>query len=58
MSQAFESVEGYQKFKDSRVMVVDDEEFCIEAMKAMLFKAGVDIEFQVDFCISGQEAVD
>jgi CheY-like chemotaxis protein len=38
-------------------MVVDDEEFCIEAMKVMLFRAGIDTEYQVDFCISGQEAV-
>jgi two-component system sensor histidine kinase/response regulator len=39
-------------------MVVDDEEFCIEVMKAMLFRAGIDTEHQVDFCISGKEALD
>jgi CheY-like chemotaxis protein len=39
-------------------MVVDDEEFCIESMKAMLFVAGMDTEYQVDFCIHGQEALD
>jgi CheY-like chemotaxis protein len=39
-------------------MVVDDEEFCIEAMKVMLFRVGVDTQYQVDFCISGQEALD
>ena len=39
-------------------MVVDDEEFCISAMKAMLSMAGVDVENQVDFCIHGQEALD
>jgi hypothetical protein len=36
---------------------VDDEEFCIAAMKALLFKIGVDIQFQVDYCINGLEAI-
>ena len=39
-------------------MVVDDEEFCIAAMKAMLESAGIDINHQVDFCSDGQEAID
>ena len=38
--------------------MADDEEFCLASMKAMLFKAGVDVENQVDFCITGLEAVD
>ena len=37
--------------------MVDDEEFCIAAMKALLFKIGVDIQFQVDYCINGLEAI-
>ena len=39
-------------------MVVDDEEFCISAMKGILFKAGLNLEYQVDFCISGEQAFD
>lgn len=46
------------KFQNNKVLVVDDEEFCISAMKGMLFKAGLDIEFQVDFCIDGKQAVE
>ena len=38
--------------------MADDEEFCLSSMKAMLFKAGIDVEHQVDFCITGREAVD
>jgi CheY-like chemotaxis protein len=34
-------------------MVVDDEEFCISAMKAMMGLLGIDIEHHVDFCING-----
>ena len=39
-------------------MVVDDEEFCITAMKSMLSLIGIDTDHVVDFCINGQEAVD
>ena len=39
-------------------MVIDDEEFCIASMKAMLFSAGADTKHQVDFCITGQEGLD
>ena len=38
-------------------MVVDDEEFCYASMRAILTKAGIDCDKQVDFCISGREAV-
>ena len=39
-----------------RIMVVDDEEFCLESLRVLLQKAGVDME-KVDFCITGQEAL-
>ena len=44
------------KYQHNKVLVVDDEEFCISAMKGMLFKAGLNLEYQVDFCISGLQA--
>ena len=40
-----------------RIMVVDDEEFCISTMQIILQLAGVDTSMQVDFCISGEEAL-
>ena len=46
------------KYQNHKILVVDDEEFCISAMKGMLFKAGINLEFQVDFCISGLQAFD
>jgi CheY-like chemotaxis protein len=36
-------------------MVVDDEEFCLESLRVLLEKAGIDLS-RVDFCITGQEA--
>ena len=39
-------------------MVVDDEEFCIAIMKGFLEICGYNSEYEVDFCINGQESVD
>ena len=38
-------------------MVIDDEEFCIAAMQAILGLLGIDIKHHVDFCNDGQEAI-
>lgn len=38
-------------------MVIDDEEFCLESIKVMLKKAGIDTDNQVDFCITGKEGL-
>jgi len=46
-----------QSFKHNRIMLVDDEEFCIAFMKGMIEKAGIDLR-QVDSCISGVEAIE
>lgn len=42
--------------KKDRIMVVDDEEFCLESVRVLLQKAGVEMT-KVDFCITGQEAL-
>ena len=47
-----------KKYANYKVLVVDDEEFCLSAMKGLLFKAGINLEFQCDFCINGIEAID
>ena len=47
-----------RKYENHKILVVDDEEFCISAMKGLLFKAGINLEFQVDFCISGIQALE
>lgn len=46
-----------EKFKKKRIMVVDDEEFCISAMKGLIKRTGIAIDYQVDFLISGEEAL-
>ena len=45
------------RFKQNRIIVVDDEEFCIASMRALLGKAGIDTVYQVDYCITGLEAL-
>lgn len=39
------------------MLVVDDELFCLETMKTLLAKAGVDTETMVDYCVNGAEAL-
>jgi len=53
-------VSEYKKLagkKNGRILVVDDEEFCISSMESILRMAGLDVEQMVDFCINGEEAV-
>ena len=45
------------QYKHCRVLVVDDEEFCLSTLSTLLHKAGIDVTYQVDFCINGEEAV-
>jgi CheY-like chemotaxis protein len=58
LSKITDSYLLYAKYKNDRILVVDDEEFCISAMKAVLFSTGIDIEYQVDYCITGKEAIE
>ena len=44
-SKNLEHWAGMMKYQHHKVLVVDDEEFCIAAMKGMLFKAGLNLEF-------------
>jgi two-component system, sensor histidine kinase and response regulator len=46
----------YDSFKNNRILVVDDEEFCLSSVKAILGSLGFDVEYQVEFCIHGKEA--
>jgi CheY-like chemotaxis protein len=43
--------------RDKRIMLVDDEVFCNQAMAFMLQSIGIDITTQVDVCTSGEEAM-
>jgi CheY-like chemotaxis protein len=45
-------------FEDKRILIVDDEEFCLSTMKALLTLLKINYEKICDFCISGQEALD
>ena len=39
-------------------MVVDDEEFCIATMRAIFDSCGFNSDFEIDYCINGQECAD
>ena len=38
--------------------MVDDEEFCISMMRTLLHSQGINVDYQVDFCIHGKEALE
>jgi len=44
-------------FKKDRVLVVDDEEFCLSSMQAIITKTGFDVANRLDICINGVEMV-
>ena len=52
-----DSYNQYAKFARNRILVVDDEEFCISSMRAVLHSLKINTDFQVDFCIHGKEAL-
>ena len=56
LSQAMDIFNSFNKHKDNRILVIDDEEFCLSSMRAVLFSLGVDVDYQVEFCITGKEA--
>ena len=58
LKEFFKIFDKFNKYKNKRILVVDDEEFCISSMQAILFSQGIDIEYQCDFCITGKEAID
>ena len=45
MEHAFILYNNYSKYTHSRVMIVDDEEFCITFMKQLALKAGLDTQY-------------
>ena len=57
IKDVFYLYKNFQKHQKNRILVVDDEEFCIAAMRALLFKMGIDIQYQVDYAINGLEAL-
>ena len=51
-----QSIKQKKSFGRERILLIDDEEFCISSMRAILFKLGIDLDNMVDFCMNGQEA--
>ena len=45
------------KWRYKRILIIDDEEFCISAMIAMLKTNGIDTTHIVDISMNGKEAI-
>jgi PleD family two-component response regulator len=48
-------VEELMQFSNDRILLADDEPFCLESMKVLLEKAGFDVVNKLDVCVSGEE---
>jgi len=53
-----ERLQELKKHSKDRILLADDEPFCLESMKVLLEKAGIDVANKVDVCISGERMVD
>ena len=47
LNEVLDNYNKYNEFSRRRILVVDDEEFCISSMRAVLYSQGINIEF---FC--------
>jgi len=45
LKELIEYENKFRKYKENRILILDDEEFCIASMKAIFFTIGVDINF-------------
>lgn len=57
LNQVLDCYNQYSQFRNNRILVVDDEEFCISSMRAVLYSLGINVDYQTDFCIHGKEAL-
>jgi CheY-like chemotaxis protein len=57
ITNKMQSFNKFLQYKHNRILVVDDEEFCLVSLRVMLKNLDVNVEEQVDFCINGKEAV-
>lgn len=57
LTDLYNLAQKFYKYKENRVLVIDDEEFCLTMMKALLFRNGIDVDHQVDLCINGLEGL-
>ena len=44
------------RYRKERIIVIEDEEFCISALNTIFTKIGINTSYQVDICINGSEA--
>ena len=54
----FSKLKLFNKWSQKRILIVDDEEFCIATMKAIFQICGFNCDYEIDFCINGQESVE
>lgn len=54
----FENLKLHKQYGTKRILLVDDEEFCLTTMSALLSTLSIDCSMVVDTAINGREALD
>ena len=49
----FSKLKLFNKWSQKRILIVDDEEFCIATMKAIFQICGFNCDYEIAFCING-----
>ena len=57
LKELIDEEEKYRRYKNNRILVLDDEEFCISSMKAIFFTLGIDTNYQLDCFLTGSIAL-
>ena len=52
-----EEIIRHKQFERKKILIIDDEEFCLNAMRNNLLFLKIDVDYQVNFCMNGQEAL-
>ena len=58
VTNVFNQLKLFKLWARKRILVVDDEEFCIATMRAIFELCGFNCDYQIDFCINGKECYD
>ena len=58
MSIIFKQYDNINQLGNKRILIIDDEEFTLSALDAILRVLKINVDDSVDFAMSGREAIE
>ena len=58
MSIIFKQYDNIKQLGNKRILIIDDEEFTLSALDAILRVLKINVDDSVDFAMSGREAIE